>query len=103
VAYKPEEIYTEVNNIAPDLIVYFGNLSWRSVGSMGLNRIHTFENDTGPDDANHAQQGLYILYKPQARGRGRGPQRHLIDVAPTVLDLMGLPIPSDMQGRSFVE
>jgi predicted AlkP superfamily phosphohydrolase/phosphomutase len=101
VAYKPEEIYTEVNNIAPDLIVYFGNLSWRSVGSLGLNRIHTFENDTGPDDANHAQEGLYILYHPQARGHGRGAKRHLMDVAPTVLDLMGVPMPGDMQGRSF--
>jgi predicted AlkP superfamily phosphohydrolase/phosphomutase len=102
VAYKPEEIYAQVNNIAPDLIVYFGNLSWRSVGSLGLNRIHTFENDTGPDDANHAQEGLYILYHPKARGHGRDARRHLMDVAPTVLDLMGVPIPGDMQGRSFV-
>ena len=103
VAYKPEEIYREVTNIAPDLIVYFGDLSWRSVGSLGLNRIHTFENDTGPDDANHAQHGLYILADPQARGCGRGPKRHLMDVAPTVLELMGEPIPADMQGRSFAE
>jgi predicted AlkP superfamily phosphohydrolase/phosphomutase len=101
VAYKPEAVYREVNNIAPDLIVYFGNLSWRSVGSLGLNRVHTFENDTGPDDANHAQQGMYIYYDPRAQGQGRGPRRHLMDVAPTVLDLMGEPIPEDMQGKSF--
>ena len=29
VAYKPDQIYRTVNNIAPDLIVYFGNLRWR--------------------------------------------------------------------------
>lgn len=102
VAYKPEEIYREVNNIAPDLIVYFGDLNWRSVGSLGLNSIHTSENDTGPDDANHAQEGLYIYYDPKSRGQGRGPRHHLMDVAPTILELMGLPIPSEMQGRSFV-
>ena len=102
VAYKPEEIYRAVNNIAPDLIVYFGDLSWRSVGSLGLNRIHTFENDTGPDDANHAQEGLYIFYDPRQKGQGAGPRRHLMDVAPTVLDLMGLPVPAEMQGHSFV-
>jgi predicted AlkP superfamily phosphohydrolase/phosphomutase len=101
VAYKPEEIYQEVNNIPPDLIVYFGGLSWRSVGSLGLNTIHTFENDTGPDDANHAQEGLYIYYDAKARGRGWGPRRHLMDVAPTILELMDLPIPADMQGKSF--
>ena len=101
VAYKPDQIYRTVNNIAPDLIVYFGNLRWRSVGALGLNRIHTFENDTGPDDANHAQEGLYIFYDPGRQGEGRGPKRHLMDVAPTILALMGLPVPADMQGQSF--
>jgi predicted AlkP superfamily phosphohydrolase/phosphomutase len=101
VAYKPQQIYREVNNIAPDLIVYFGNLSWRSVGSLGLNRIYTFENDTGPDDANHAQEGLYIYQAPRAQAQGRGPRCHLMDVAPTILELLEVPVPVDMQGRSF--
>jgi len=101
VAYKPEKIYQEVRNIAPDLIVYFGNLSWRSVGSLGFNSIHTLTNDTGPDDANHAQEGLYIYYNPRAQGQGRGPRRHLMDVAPTILDLIGVPTPATMRGRSL--
>ena len=103
VAHKPEEIYRRVERIAPDLIVYFGDLDWRSVGSLGLNTIHTFSNDTGPDDANHAQEGLYIYYDPAGSGQGLGRQRHLMDVAPTSLDLMGVPAPGDMQGRSFAE
>jgi predicted AlkP superfamily phosphohydrolase/phosphomutase len=103
VAYRPEEIYQEVNNIAPDLIVYLGHLRWRSVGSLGLDRIHTFENDTGPDDANHAQEGLYIYYDPRGQGQGRGPRRHLMDVAPTILESLDLPLPADMRGRSFTE
>lgn len=102
VAYRPEDIYETVNNVAPDLIVYFGNLDWRSVGSLGLNTIHTFRNDIGPDDANHAQEGMYIYHDPQSRGVGLGPRQHLMDVAPTILDLVGVPIPGEMQGRSFV-
>ncbi len=102
-AYKPEQIYTAVSNIAPDLIVYFGDMQYRSVGSLGLNRIHTLENDTGPDDANHAQEGLYIVYDPAAKGLGLGPKRHVMDVAPTILDWMGVPVPADMQGRSFTQ
>ena len=101
VAYKPEEIYKTVNNIAPDLIVYMGNLKWRSVGSLGFNRIHTFENDTGPDDANHAQEGLYIFYDPRLQGQGEAPKQHLMDIAPTILELMGVSAPAEMQGRSF--
>ncbi|MFQ5343184.1 MAG: sulfate adenylyltransferase [Anaerolineae bacterium] len=97
---KPQEVYREVNNIPPDLIVYFGDLRWRSVGSLGLNRIHTFENDTGPDDANHAQMGLYMFYDPRENLAGRVLQgMQLEDVAPTILDLMGLPVPREMEGE----
>ena len=54
-AYKPQDIYVKSNNVPPDLIVIWGDLYWRGVGSLGINALHTFENDTGPDDANHAQ------------------------------------------------
>jgi predicted AlkP superfamily phosphohydrolase/phosphomutase len=101
VAHKPEEIYQEVKRIAPDLIVYFGNLNWRSVGSLGMNRIHTTENDTGSDDANHAQEGLYIWHDPSSQGLGLGPRQHLMDVAPTILRQLGVPVPGDMQGKAF--
>jgi predicted AlkP superfamily phosphohydrolase/phosphomutase len=99
VAYRPEDIYLEVNNIAPDLIVYFGNLDWRSVGSLGHEGVYTFENDIGPDDANHAQQGLYICSGPGFQRKGLGPRRSLMDVAPTILELLGVPVPDDMQGK----
>ena len=100
VALKPQELYREVRNIAPDLLVYFGNLGWRSVGSLGFDAIHTFENDTGPDDANHAQDGIVILYDPQ---RDLGGQRlsglQLECVAPTILRLMNVDIPASMEAE----
>jgi ATP sulfurylase len=99
VAFKPEKIYKQVNNIAPDLVVYFGNLDWRAVGSLGLGGVYTFENDTGPDDANHAQQGMFILYDPAQSGGGKRTQAHIMDIAPTVLDHLGLPVPRDMNGN----
>jgi predicted AlkP superfamily phosphohydrolase/phosphomutase len=100
VVYKPEDLYQEVRNVAPDLLVYFGNLRWRSVGSFGLPDIYTFENDTGPDDANHAQNGVFVLWDPRKDHGGRSVDGlQLMDVAPTILDVMGVPVPSDMQGR----
>ncbi len=99
VAHKPQELYREIKNIPPDLIVYFGNLAWRSVGSLGHNGVHTFKNDIGPDDANHAMQGMYILYDPRQSLGGRKVDVHIMDVAPTALNIMGLPIPRDMEGQ----
>ncbi|MFW6121528.1 MAG: alkaline phosphatase family protein [Petrotogales bacterium] len=63
--YKPEEIYQEINNIPPDLIVHLGNLTWRALGSVGNKKIWLHENDTGPDDANHAQNGMVLMNKGQ--------------------------------------
>jgi predicted AlkP superfamily phosphohydrolase/phosphomutase len=65
------------------------------VGSLGNKAVHVFENDTGPDDANHAQHGLYVLYRP---GEGNGGQldRTWRAVAPTMLELIGLGVPSDL-------
>ena len=100
--YKPEDIYPEVNGVAPDLIVHFGDLYWRGVGTVGgPDGIHTFENDTGPDDANHAQDGLIIMAGP---GIEPGPLEgsHLLDVAPTVLALLGLEAPQTMRGHSLL-
>jgi predicted AlkP superfamily phosphohydrolase/phosphomutase len=97
--YAPEAIYQTVNGIAPDLIAYAGDLHWRAVGSLGHGRDWTFENDTGQDDANHAQAGMFILYDPSGRARGRVDGAGIMDIAPTILDRMGVKVPRDMQGR----
>lgn len=98
--FKPKEIYRQVRGVAPDLIVYFDDLGWRSVGSFGNGDIYTFENDTGPDDANHAENGMYMYTPPERNLGGRQlATTQLMDFAPTVLDLFELPIPADMQGH----
>jgi predicted AlkP superfamily phosphohydrolase/phosphomutase len=98
----PEETYPDVNGIAPDLIVHFGNLLWRSVGTVGGDEgVHTFENDTGPDDANHAQDGLFVLVGPGVEP-GEREGAHLLDVAPTALELLGLDVPVSMRGTSLL-
>ena len=99
--FRPQDLYHEVNGVAPDLICYFGNLTWRSIGSLGDGRIQVRENDTGPDDANHAKMGVYVMAGPGMPTTS--PDRAtLFDIAPTVLTAMGYPVPADMQGRSLV-
>jgi predicted AlkP superfamily phosphohydrolase/phosphomutase len=99
--FKPQEIYRECNGIPPDLIVYFGDLLWRSIGQVGGGELHTFENDTGPDDANHAQHGIFIMNERKGLAGRRLDDLHLRDVAPTILRLMGQPVPEDMTGRAI--
>ena len=100
--YKPEQVYTQVAGVAPDLIVYFGDLEWRSVGQVGTGEVFTYENDTGPDGANHDRTGVLVM--AGAPGQPMGPQepRRLIDVGPSILSLYGLSPSEDAEGRSFL-
>ena len=101
-AHRPEDLYKRVEGIPPDLIVYLGNLDWRSAGSVGTGAIHLFENDTGPDDANHAEHGMVLWTLP---GREIPPPRDvysIYDVAPSILKFFGIEPPEDMIGESFI-
>ena len=71
---------------------------------MGHGSVYTFENDTGPDDCNHAQYGIVIKHDP-AKQEGPGGREvgglQLMDVAPTILKHLEVAIPADMQGKAF--
>jgi predicted AlkP superfamily phosphohydrolase/phosphomutase len=99
--FKPEEIYRSVRNVAPDLIAHFGALAWRSIGGVGYGCLHRRENDTGPDDCNHSQYGAMILAARNCSVHGQVEGAHLLDIAPTLLELGGYDCPASMQGRSF--
>jgi predicted AlkP superfamily phosphohydrolase/phosphomutase len=85
-------------------MVYFGDLLWRSVGTLGHGAVHTFDNDTGPDDCNHARNGLFILYDPQQPGDGaKVSGAQLMDVTPTLLSAFGLERPASVQGMALMD
>lgn len=100
--FKPNELYRTARNVPPDLIVHFGRLFWRSIGSVGYGRLHVQENDTGPDACNHAQYGMFLLAAPNSLARGEYQGARLLDIAPTLLDAAGYEVPTLMQGRSLV-
>lgn len=97
--FFPEDVYRECRGIPPDMIVYLGDLDWRSAGTVGNPSVHLFDNDTGPDDANHAPEGIFIWHH-----RGKAPAHStehvsIYDVAPSILDFYSIPTPPDMIGR----
>jgi predicted AlkP superfamily phosphohydrolase/phosphomutase len=100
--FRPEEIYKSVRNVAPDLITHFGGLFWRSIGGVGYSSMHVQENDTGPDDCNHSQYGSFILAASNNPLSGEIAGAHILDLAPTLLEMCGYDVPSSMQGRSLV-
>lgn len=100
---EPARLYRRVRGLPPDLMVFFEGEHWRAIGSVGLGRHWVTANDTGVDEANHTRAGMYAL-----RTVGSAPQRgewrdaSILDVAPTVLGLLGLPPDETLTGRDLL-
>jgi predicted AlkP superfamily phosphohydrolase/phosphomutase len=100
--FRPTELWREQRGVPPDLVVYFGDLGWRSNGSLGHGRHWTFDNDTGPDDANHDRDGLCVIAGPGVPAEHRD-DLAIYDIAPTVLAAAGLEPEDGMRGRVLVQ
>ena len=97
--FYPEDIYPETKGDKPDMMVYLDNLSWRSAGTLGYDSPYLLENDTGPDDAVHAEYGVFSLYVPGME-ESREITSTIYDFAPTMLKLFGIEKP--LRGRSIL-
>lgn len=101
-ACKPERLYPEANGDKPDLMVYFDDLSWRSAGTIGHKSMYLSKNDKGPDDSMHDWYGIFIMYDPKNRDKKWLDKIDILDFAPTILNIMGSDVPTDMEGRSII-
>lgn len=98
--YTPQAIYQRVRGVAPDLLVYFDELAWRSIGTVGHNSLYTTDNDTGPDDANHARYGLMVFHDPQHPQGGQTlSNAQIYDILPTLLARYGVTPPPKLRGK----
>ena len=87
----PRVAYAEARGDRPDLMVYFGNLDWRSAGTVGHDSVYLSENDTGPDDSVHSMDGVLILSNPRKDLGGKevvGARAQ--DIGSTILAMMGV-------------
>lgn len=108
-ASRPSELFVEARGCPPDLIVYFGDLSWRSVGSVGSRALFSAENDTGPDEANHYWNGIFIHpwahYGESAdpfTAAHAQPPVPIYDVGPTLLQRFGVDAPQGIVGKPLI-
>jgi predicted AlkP superfamily phosphohydrolase/phosphomutase len=101
----PEETYRDVRGVAPDLLVFFGDLSHRSLAAVGtpsvFATIDDVERDKGRGGCNHDWDGVFVLSGPSVRARGRIEGASILDVAPTCLGVLGLPVPGELSGRDL--
>jgi predicted AlkP superfamily phosphohydrolase/phosphomutase len=99
--FEPEEVYGVALGDKPDLMVYFDNLDWRSAGTIGHDSLYLSENDIGPDDSVHSMEGVFVYKGPTGRRQGNIDGLRAIDICPTILRLLNVPVPQDMEGKAI--
>jgi predicted AlkP superfamily phosphohydrolase/phosphomutase len=100
-ALKPEDLYCGDLVDAPDLLVYFDDLAWRAGQDVGHDAIYSFDTEIGPDDSVHDYYGMFLM-SPADGQAGPRQDLNILDVGPTVLKLMGLPVPAEMEGKAII-
>lgn len=100
-AYKPEEIYQATRRLAPDLICALGGMAFRAAANIGHTDLF-LPPVPGVSSGNHADRGLFMLRWPQHGPNGRREGIRILDIFPTLLTALDLPVPEDLPGHVLV-
>ncbi|MHC4474162.1 MAG: alkaline phosphatase family protein [Planctomycetota bacterium] len=110
--YKREELYHGENfEKAPDLVVTFKDMgyvprpSYTVAPSVVLRTIprgdlEKLESNTRAN-ARHLTNGILLMRGKGIRQGHKIDGAHIMDLAPTILYVMGLPVPTDMDGKAL--
>jgi predicted AlkP superfamily phosphohydrolase/phosphomutase len=101
--YERDELYHGPHaGLAPDLTVVIGDWTYRTIGLHDFTTNRFISPAFGPT-GDHRMEGVLVAAGRPFRPGAAPIQATLLDVAPTILHLLGVPIPDDMDGRVLNE
>ena len=101
--YRREDLYSGENlALIPDIVFLPRDLRRMPFGEYEFGS-HKLVSPALSISGTHRMNGVIMLWGAGIKTGRRVQEGHIVDVAPTVLALMGLDIPSDMDGRVLSE
>lgn len=100
--FREEVFHGDKVEEAPDIIYRTTDMKYQMhrYFEFGSNEVVTPRHNTGT--GHHRMEGIFLATGPTI-GEGRLSQADIIDVAPTILQLLDYPVPEDMDGRVMDE
>jgi len=89
----------------PDLFTIFDEYRYNISELVGYEggALYSYDTTKGADDGGHGPYGYFVMAGAGIPALGRLQGITLLDVAPTVMNLMGFDVPQDMEGKSLVQ
>jgi predicted AlkP superfamily phosphohydrolase/phosphomutase len=101
--YEREDLYDgPFAHLAPDLTVVPGDWRYRTIGLYDFTTHKVISPAFGPT-GDHRREGVFFAQGPAFRSGSKPENASLLDIAPTVLHLLGVSVPEDMDGRVLSE
>lgn len=97
--YKREEVYSgHYLDQAPDLINVLEDQGYKDLVGIGFDQFVKMK-----ESGTHRSKGLFLIKGNNIKIREVIQNANIMDIAPTILHIMGIPIPSYMDGRVLEE
>jgi predicted AlkP superfamily phosphohydrolase/phosphomutase len=97
--YEGEELYHGPHtHLAPDLTVVLTDWRYRTIGLYDFTTHKVISPAFGPT-GDHRMEGILLGAGPAFHPGASPAGADLLDIAPTVLHLLGVPVPADLDGR----
>jgi predicted AlkP superfamily phosphohydrolase/phosphomutase len=101
--YERDELYHGPHaGLSPDLTIVLSDWRYRTIGLHDFTTNKVITPAFGPT-GDHRLEGILIATGPALRVGATPHDAALLDIAPTVLHLLGVPVPDDMDGRVLTE
>jgi predicted AlkP superfamily phosphohydrolase/phosphomutase len=102
--FRREEIYDgEQLELAPDIVFLPRRLEYFGFGEYEFGSHKIIEAMKRGISGTHRMNGVFLAYGPAIQPGGTTREAQIIDLAPTILQLLGLPAPDHMDGRVLAE
>jgi predicted AlkP superfamily phosphohydrolase/phosphomutase len=104
--YRKEDIYNgPLIDSMPDMVINMRGWSYRGISSTGIElakeeifRPQAQEWGELGHSGTHRREGILIMHGPNISA-GRFPEAEMVDIAPTIMALLGLPAGQEMDGK----